>query len=355
MIFAVLVTAAHAMSVSIQQWMEARLLRQQRRYQTFLLHVSQWMIQIRALRSLLKCIVHVVTRAVGLTHAAMFLGEPGTEGFRCAASRYAHGVATQAFLPGNDPLVLLLTQRRQPVVLDELTVQVGESRWRKPRAPLEAKALLQMQTLGASVVVPSVIQDRLIGFVVLGEKRNGRLFTSDDLTVFSTLANQAAIAIENARFYEAERQRQAALFHAASLAALGTMASSMGHQVNNRFSVVSIIAATQKLKLEHLLHQSPRDPQALQRALTDDLAAFDSLEDEARRGGQIVASLRKLTQPLGQGYGPVSLDAAIQRGLSLARYTEGFGALHVSVQLPPDLPQVRGDATQLGECVDSRC
>ena len=349
-VFALLVTAAHAVIVSVQHRAEARLLREQRRYQTFLLHASEGMTQIRELPHLLNLMVHVMTKAVGLTHASIFLEDPRQEGYARAALRYARGVTAQQRLPAVSPLVSLLKRRRQPLVLEELEVEFGERRLKDADAFLHAKGLPQLHALQASVVVPSFIQDRLIGFLVLGAKRSGRLFTNEDLIVFATLANQAAIAIEHARFYEDERQRQAAVFHAASVAALGTMANSMGHQVNNRFNVVSIIAATQKVKLERLLHQPAIDPQGLRHALTNTLAVFDSLEEEALRGGRIVASLRKLTQPLGEGYGPVSLEAAIHAGVRIARYTAGFTELQLAMDVPQDLPHVLGDLTQLSEC-----
>ena len=48
-----------------------------------------------------------------------------------------------------------------------------------------------------------------IGFLVLGEKRSGQTFTTEDLSVFSTLANQAGLAVENAMFFEELRDNEA--------------------------------------------------------------------------------------------------------------------------------------------------
>ena len=59
-----------------------------------------------------------------------------------------------------------------------------------------------MGLMDASVIVPSYIESRMIAFVVMGKKKSGEMYSQDDLVVFSILANQSALAIENALFYE---------------------------------------------------------------------------------------------------------------------------------------------------------
>jgi len=347
---AVLATAAHYVNWYLQREAEARLLRAQRRYQQALLSASNGMTRVRELKRLLRLIVHVITKTVGLTHAAIFLYDSKEETFSLNAFRYHHLASSTDRVRNTDPAVTLLQAIHQPLVLAELRVQMEEAGSRNGAPDQNAQAYAQMTALNASVLVPSFIQERLIGFLVLGEKRSGQIFTTEDLNVFSTLANQAALAIENARFYEEERQRQEALFHAAALASLGTMASGMSHQVNNRFNVVSLIAQMQKAKLQALLHNDSDDPIQLRKALEECLGEFESLEEEARRGGQVVASIRKLTRPSPDGYRPISLAAAIQIGLDVVQHKVRFDELNFELSCPEDLPEVRGDLSQLGEC-----
>ncbi len=56
---------------------------------------------------------------------------------------------------------------------------------------------------GSSVVVSLFINRDLIGFLVLGEKLSGDAYSPTDFDLLSTLADQLAIAIENARLYKA--------------------------------------------------------------------------------------------------------------------------------------------------------
>ena len=336
--------------IAIQKQAETKLLGDRRGYQRILWQASQGMTQIRDLQRLLRLVVHVITKTVGLTNASIFLEDVQEEVFILRTSRYASRASSLDRLLKTDPLIVLLNETRQPLVLEKLKLESVESSARNGHLRLLSGALTQMKQLQAAAMVPSFAQDRLVGFVVLGTRRTGQGFSDEDVVMFSTLANQSALAIENARFYEEDRQRQAALFHAATLASLGTMASSMGHQVNNRFNVVSVIASTQKLKLKELLQRSIQEPEAMRKALVDCLEQFDSLQEEAVRGGQIFTAIRKIARPSTEGHKRLAIKAAIQAGIDIVQYKVRFDRLDFQLTVPSDLPEIMGDVAQLGEC-----
>ena len=62
--------------------------------------------------------------------------------------------------------------------------------------------------LYASLMVPLVYQDQVIGFLNLGEKKSGKPFNSEDIDLFRTLASQGAVAIENARLFQENLEKQ---------------------------------------------------------------------------------------------------------------------------------------------------
>ncbi len=64
---------------------------------------------------------------------------------------------------------------------------------------------------GATVVAPIVVRGVAHARLVVAEKRNGGTFTSEDGEVLALLAEQAAVAIENARRYESATRRLAQL------------------------------------------------------------------------------------------------------------------------------------------------
>lgn len=59
-----------------------------------------------------------------------------------------------------------------------------------------------LENLKASLVVPLKLKEKLIGLFLLGNKKSGDMFTSEDIQVLETIASQATVTIENAWLYE---------------------------------------------------------------------------------------------------------------------------------------------------------
>lgn len=71
---------------------------------------------------------------------------------------------------------------------------------------LDAETLLRartwLQAERAGLVVPLVARERVLGALVIGRKRSELPFRSEEIQNLTTLANHAAVAIENSRLYE---------------------------------------------------------------------------------------------------------------------------------------------------------
>jgi signal transduction histidine kinase len=73
-----------------------------------------------------------------------------------------------------------------------------------------------------------------LGWIVVGRKRGGALFTTDDLDLLRTIANQAALALAYALSYaelEQRRQQQAAAWQIERVALVETVAAEIAHEV----------------------------------------------------------------------------------------------------------------------------
>ena len=60
----------------------------------------------------------------------------------------------------------------------------------------------EMRRIGAVLAVPLLIGENLVGILTLGEKGSGDLYTQEDIGLLTTLAQSAALALENARLHE---------------------------------------------------------------------------------------------------------------------------------------------------------
>jgi sigma-B regulation protein RsbU (phosphoserine phosphatase) len=64
------------------------------------------------------------------------------------------------------------------------------------------------EALNSSLMVPLVYQGRVIGSLNLGEKKSGKAYNREDIDLFRTLAHQGAVAIENARLFQENLEKQ---------------------------------------------------------------------------------------------------------------------------------------------------
>ena len=63
---------------------------------------------------------------------------------------------------------------------------------------ISSECVTDFEALNASLVVPLVFKDRVIGMLSMGEKKSGKFFNREDIDLMHALANQGAVAIENA-------------------------------------------------------------------------------------------------------------------------------------------------------------
>jgi signal transduction histidine kinase len=76
-----------------------------------------------------------------------------------------------------------------------------------PPIVLPPEEMGRLTILGAELVVPLSGTEHLIGWITLSAKRSGEPYRENDVIFLTTLANQTAIALENAQLLEASERR----------------------------------------------------------------------------------------------------------------------------------------------------
>ena len=87
---------------------------------------------------------------------------------------------------------------------------------------------------GEDRAIPATFGGERLGWLVVGAKRGGALFTTDDVDLLGTIANQAALALAHALSYaelEQRRKQQAAAWQTERLALVETVAAEIAHEV----------------------------------------------------------------------------------------------------------------------------
>jgi len=215
---------------------DGALLRDQKRYQNTLRQASIGIARIRNLKRLLELIAHIFIKTVKVTYVAIYLYDQNPDGYVLQVSR-GNGRIPVPKLRADNPLIRWIIGKRKPLIYEEVKHRMEASNEELSKTLEE-----NMRLLTASVVIPSLLEKKPMGFIVLGDKMSGQVYTVDDLNVFQVLASQAALAIENAKFIEEAKEMQAQIAQAEKMAIIGTMADDVSDQVNDRFYALSLIA-----------------------------------------------------------------------------------------------------------------
>ncbi len=221
-------------------------------------------------------------------------------------------------------------------VAERRTVAVGDVLTEVP-LPAEVRARLAASGRRAVVGVPLLTRDRVIGAVAVGLEA-GRALGAEEVRTLEALADQAALAFENARLYAAARDSlvrlrdaQAQLVQAAKMSALGQLVSGVAHELNNPLSV--IIGYGQLLL-------SRQVPAPLERPV-------ELMVSQADRMAKIVRNLLFFSRQRAPERLPVSLNEIIEQTLSLRLNHLQLSGIEVERRFAAKLPPISGDPHQL--------
>ncbi len=317
---------------------EAVLLKEQRRNQHNLLQISQGMTLIKDLDKLLRLIVHVVSRTIKIKEVYLFLLNKEINIYSVKASRYKSPVMAHIVFQPDDPIVKHLLKVKVPVVYEEIKARLHND---ASLNEIEAK----MRELKIAVVVPSFIREMLLGFLCLGQKTHGQMYTTDDLNVFSILANQAALAVENAVFYQETGKTLAEKFQEHRVWAIGKMGAGVGHQINNRFQTLTSNAEViievyfPRLKKQFAEENTNGAFQEIEEALA-------RIYDNSKRGGEIAKTLTGFSRK-SDDFKPVDLEEAVKGALNLLSCKFPIEELNLSLDLPLEKPKILGNLSMM--------
>jgi signal transduction histidine kinase/CheY-like chemotaxis protein len=198
----------------------------------------------------------------------------------------------------------------------------------------------------ATITVPICFGDHLLGVLHSHATRAGRRFSAADLRRLEMLGAHAAVAIENARLFEAQqaayRELQRAkdeLVRSEKLRALGQMAAGIAHDLNNMLA--AILGQAELLRLRCQLPEIQEGLQTLFTAASDGTRVVQRLQDFSRQG----ASTRLV---------PCDLAALVREALELTRPRWEDDALRSRRPIQvwtavENLPPILGNAAEIRE------
>ena len=340
-LMAFLATLGPFIYIYLQRKAEERLLKEQRSYQETLKQASVGMTRIRNLRKLLELITHIVTKTVKISYVGIYLLDREADEFVLQVSR-DKGRTPVPKVKMDNPLISWIMLKREPLIYEEVKRQM-EDTGDYTFVNLER----EMGLLTASVIIPSFLNDKFMGFFVFGDKISGRIYTADDLNVFHVLASQAALAIENAQFYEDTKEMQEQIAQAEKMATIGTMADGLSHQINNRFYALSLIAgdSIDTIKLTDTAKCTPE----VKEMIAEINHALERIQANVIQGGEVVQGLLKYSRKGETGFEALDMNTIIDNTLEMVQFKVKLSEIDLVRQFPPDLSKIKGNLTQLVE------
>jgi GAF domain-containing protein len=186
--------------------------------------------------------------------------------------------------------------------------------------------------------VPMMVGERVLGVIATLDYQREHAYDEFHREILSSMANQAAIALDNARLYEEARGEVVAT---KKLSTLGTAIAALQHRINNTFNI--IIPNVTRLRSRADLN----DPAVVE--------ILDIIERNARYTSAIIA---RIQEPLKEVETvDININAILQE---IVQRKNDAWKLHVTapfvrIAFTPDekIPVIRGPSGQIAEIIDN--
>ncbi|MBI4430784.1 MAG: GHKL domain-containing protein [Candidatus Omnitrophica bacterium] len=367
-------------------------------YRRLLKDASRGIALIQSLDRLARLIVTFLCLRARIKNAATLFSSSSGETLQLKAFRgYGKELSFDYRISFEHPLVKMLQMTHQPVRFSDLKEIKGTG-----SRELEI-VRSEMKKLKAESIIPSFLgrnttdlhwgaRPALKSLLILGGKKSDTEYSDEDLAVFFTLAQEAAIAIENARLYDEAVKRSQELQHMNAKLDSATMkltqslkeaqtakneleenkailvemkrrenlqrlAASIGHELNNPLAVFNMqcIKFSRDIKkIESALDQIDSGEmngsgETLEQVIEDEkalLGRFERFYERIRAVADTVDGLLKA----GDRVAGVSLKMILDYSFEEVRfvtYAENLSETQIEFDVPNHLPPIKGNAFQL--------
>jgi signal transduction histidine kinase len=187
----------------------------------------------------------------------------------------------------------------------------------------------EIHRLGAEWLLPVLVHGQFGGFYVIGPKRSGDPYFTEDIDLISAVASQVGIAIRlhlQIGLAEAEKRR------AERLVSFGALARGLAHEIKNPLVAIRTFA---ELLPERVDDEEFRNSFA--RIVLQEIGRID----------QLVARLRGLAAPPAPRFSPVDLPQLLHETLALLRGEIERAKVRVAVSDERSMPAILGDPSQI--------
>lgn len=177
-----------------QSWIDRLFYREKVNASLMLQRLSKTTASLLDLDKVTQIILSELVETMHIGHAAIFIKRNNDNSFHLHAEKGAPKLPALNFSPDH-PVVKWISQQDQILSKNILNVNpIFKAMWKTE--------LEYLNEFPAQLLIPLKSKGELVGFIIVGSKRSAQSYSHDDEVTLSTLANQTAVIIENARLYE---------------------------------------------------------------------------------------------------------------------------------------------------------
>lgn len=167
-------------------------------YQQVLVRFSTDVVTIFGLENILRSTTNTFVESLKLAVFGIALKDNESKQYELKESV---GINLETFILDSNESELMQFLLRKKEAKQPLVIEDGDFHTVCPKS---ADVLIEH---GVYTVIPLIIKNKIIGLLLFGLKYSGSRFAGKDIELLTAAANQTAVAVENARLYESEREK----------------------------------------------------------------------------------------------------------------------------------------------------
>ncbi|MGD9652599.1 MAG: ATP-binding protein [Candidatus Dadabacteria bacterium] len=340
---AFLVIALNPLKNRIQDFVDLTFFRKKYDYKRTVEEVSYAMTSLLSLDKIVDKIISIIESTMFASPVLVYIYNQDTgvyEAYVKDGSDLPAGAAEP--MREDSALVRELNQQRKELFREDL---ISDDRYKHDSEEL----LDEFDRFTASIFVPVFFKRQLIGFIVLGDKKSKLSYTSRDVNLLRILANQSAIAIENALAFKLVedyakklektnvelKDMQTQLVHAEKMSAIGQLAAGVAHEIRNP---LNIIEGARYYLSTYMVNEENAETVG---------EYLDYIKQEIDRTNRLIDSLLKFSKAEPPYFEKVDINAVIDNVVILVRKQLSDNNVNLSTKLDPGIPMIMADPNQL--------
>ncbi len=273
------------------------------------------------LRALAQAAVEFISQALVVDLLGMWVIDEERKIYSLISAKKKFG---EKSFSGDSPLVFLLQKANRVVELASL----------KEYSPLQ-KEVQELIEKGFFMAIPFQWEEGLLGFLILGEKRNKKNFPIMEIEALEALAPAMAMAISRALLYQNLKKKDWQMMQSEKLAALGEMAASFVHGIRNPLGIILGAAETLQKNL------SP--------SIQKEMIQF--IREEGERINQMLSNFLEFAKPKPPAFKETNLQEILRQTIDLISIPAKQRGINIIQEFPPEDISLYLDPEQIKEAL----